>query len=120
MTNLEYLEKLKGLIEVHEHFGREPGTGKTRVDLLLAQLAANPTSPTESERSATIQQAHDAYNMLTNYQEPLSTRFHSQDGGISFYTNGQPGHTNGRDFSLNSPCTSRTTTSCNGTTLLMA
>ena len=36
MTNSEYLEKLKGLIEVYEHFGGEPGTGATRVDLLLA------------------------------------------------------------------------------------
>ena len=59
MTNLEYLKKLKGLIEVYEHFGGEPGTGTTRVDLLLTQLAANPTSPTKSECSAAIQQARD-------------------------------------------------------------
>ena len=129
MTNSEYLKKLKGLIEVYEHFGGEPGTGTRRVDLLLVQLAADPTSPTKAERSAAIQQARDtylatlllvksdakrygalladienehtrgvdaypvtlstAYDMLTNYRVPPNTRFHPQDGGISFYTDGQ-------------------------------
>ena len=35
MSNSDYLEKLRDLVEVYEHLGGEPGTSKARVDSLL-------------------------------------------------------------------------------------
>ena len=35
MSNSDYLEKLRDLVEVYEHLGGEPGTSKARIDSLL-------------------------------------------------------------------------------------
>ena len=35
MSNSDYLEKLRDLVEVYEHLGSEPGTSKARDDSLL-------------------------------------------------------------------------------------
>ena len=35
MSNSDYLEKLRDLVEVYEHLGSEPGTSKARIDSLL-------------------------------------------------------------------------------------
>ena len=35
MSNSDYLEKLRDLVEVYEHLGGEPGTSKARVDTFL-------------------------------------------------------------------------------------
>ena len=38
MSNSDYLEKLRDLVEVYEHLSGEPGTSKARVDSLLIDL----------------------------------------------------------------------------------
>ena len=35
MSNSDYLEKLRDLVEVYEHLGGEPGTSKARIESLL-------------------------------------------------------------------------------------
>ena len=128
MSNSKFLEKLKGLVEVYEHFGGEPGTNSQRVNEELQDTAANPSNPTVVERASAVSHARDAYmatllllksdnkrygaliadlenehtrgvdayptslstayDMLVNYKTTATNRFHSQDGGMSFYTDG--------------------------------
>ena len=38
MSNSNYLEKLRDLVEVYEHLSGEPGTSKARIDSLLIDL----------------------------------------------------------------------------------
>ena len=129
MTNSEYLEKLKGLVEVFEHFGGQPGIEQDRIDAHIT--AADAANPTDAEIAAAKVLARDeymasmlliksdpkrygaltadiennhtrgndtypstlsrAYDMLINYRSPTSNQFQTQDGGLSFYTDGEGG-----------------------------
>jgi hypothetical protein len=128
MTNPEYLEKMKGLVDVYEHFGGEPGVNTSRVDAILIDTAVDIANPTAGERAHAVVQAREtymatmllsksdpkrygalladienkhtrgvdaypntlstAYDMLINYRTPPTSRFQSQDGGLSLYNEG--------------------------------
>ena len=51
MTNHEYLEKFRDIIECVEHHGGEPGCQDSRVSPIIQQIAMDPTTPTSDEIS---------------------------------------------------------------------
>ena len=57
MSNSDYLEKLRDLVEVYEHLGGEPGTSKARVDSLLI----DPDLADDDERQQAKIKARDEY-----------------------------------------------------------
>lgn len=57
MTNSEYLELLRELVEVYEHLGGEPGVSRTRVNTLLQ----DPDKATKAERAKAKADAREEY-----------------------------------------------------------
>ena len=57
MSNSDYLEKLRDLVEVYEHLGGEPGTLKARVDSLLI----DPDLADDDERQEAKIKTRDEY-----------------------------------------------------------
>ena len=57
MSNSDYMEKLRDLVEVYEHLGGEPGTSKARVDSLLI----DPDLVDDDERQESKTKARDEY-----------------------------------------------------------
>ena len=57
MSNSDYLEKLRDLVEVYEHLGGEPGTSKARVDSFLI----DPDLADDDERQEAKVKARDEY-----------------------------------------------------------
>ena len=61
MSYSEYLEKFKGLVEVCEHFGGQPGITEARVAEALEEEAVHTDNPTEAELAAANQKARETY-----------------------------------------------------------
>ena len=57
MSNSDYLEKLRDLVEVYEHLGGEPGISKARVDTLLV----DPELADDDERMEAKAKAREEY-----------------------------------------------------------
>ena len=53
MTNIEYMELFRNKVEVYEHLGGEPGSGKHRVEVQLAKngILASKVTPDETKKA---------------------------------------------------------------------
>ena len=89
MSNSDYLEKLRDLVEAYEHLGGEPGTSKARVDSLLI----DPDLADDDERQEANTKARDEYLAVLL----LTKSDHKRYGPLitdveNAYTRGQDGY----------------------------
>ena len=89
MSNSDYLEKWRDLVEVYEHLGGEPGTSKARVDSILI----DPDLADDDERQEAKTKARDEYLAVLL----LTKSDHKRYGPLitdveNAYTRGQDGY----------------------------
>ena len=89
MSNSDYLEKLRDLVEVYEHLGGEPGTSKARVDSLLI----DPDLADEDERQEAKTKAREEYLAVLLLTKSDPKRYATLVTDVeNAYTRGQDGY----------------------------
>ena len=89
MSNSDYLEKLRDLVEVYEHLGGEPGTSKARVDSLLI----DPDLADEDERQEAKTKAREEYLSVLLLTKSDPKRYATLVTDMeNAYTSGQNGY----------------------------
>ena len=89
MSNSDYLEKLRDLVEVYDHLGGEPGTTKSRVDSLLI----DPDLADDNERQDAKIKARDEYLAVLLLTKSDPKRYGSLVTDVeNAYTRGQDGY----------------------------
>ena len=89
MSNSDYLEKLRDLVEVYEHLGGEPGTSKARVDSLLI----DPDLADEDERQEAKTKAREEYLAVLLLTKSDPKRYATLVTNVeNAYTRGQNGY----------------------------
>ena len=89
MSNSDYLEKLRDLVEVYEHLGGEPGTSKARVDTLLI----DPELADEDDRIEAKAKAREEYLAVLLLTKSDPKRYGALVTDVeNAYTRGQNGY----------------------------
>ena len=89
MSNSDYLEKLRDLVEVYEHLGGEPGTSKARVDTLLM----DPELADDDERMEAKTKAREEYLAVLLLTKSDPKRYGTLVTDVeNAYTRGQNGY----------------------------
>ena len=89
MSNSDYLEKLRDLVEVYEHLGGEPGTSKARVDTFLI----DPDLADDDERQEAKTKARDQYLAVLLLTKSDPKRYGPLVADVeNAYTRGQDGY----------------------------
>ena len=89
MSNSDYLEKLRDLVEVYEHLRGEPSTSKARVDTLLI----DPDLADDDERQEPKTKAQDEYLAVLLLTKSDPKRYGTLVTDVeNAYTQGQDGY----------------------------
>ena len=89
MSNSDYLEKLRDLVEVYEHLGGEPGTSKARVDSHLI----DPDLADDDKRQEAKTKARDEYLAVLLLTKSNHKRYGPLITNVeNAYTRGQDGY----------------------------
>ena len=89
MSNSDYLEKLRDLVEVYEHLGGEPGISKARVDTLLV----DPEIADDDERIEAKTKAREEYIAVLLLTKSDPKRYATLVTEVeNAYTRGQNGY----------------------------
>ena len=89
MSNSDYLEKLRDLVEVYEHLGGEPGTLKARVNSLLI----DPDLADKDERQEAKIKAREEYLAVLLLTKSDPKRYATLVTDVeNAYTHGQNGY----------------------------
>ena len=89
MSNSDYLEKLRDLVEVYEHLGGEPGISKARVDTLLV----DPELADDDERTEAKTKAREEYLAVLLLTKSDPKRYATLVTEVeNAYTRGQNGY----------------------------
>ena len=89
MSNSDYLEKLRDLVEVYEHLGGEPGTSKARIDGLLI----DPEFADEDDKQEAKSKAREEYLAVLLLTKSDPKRYGTLVTDVeNAYTRGQNGY----------------------------